>query len=428
MTLRGVFVEIGLHVILVGNLLLYFDALYLAIPLLLLTLAIAFVGLFVGFCYTGSLLTTSVVSIPFVAIKLQLKWLTLLSSYTFRGFKPTLPEWTFTLELAIGMTRYIFSEYGRVIVNENAQRVRGPVKSYGEKTLGPSCREHGTVPEKLVANNLEHTWLRDPEKKQHHVVVIHFHGGGYCVSDPLLNVELGNKTHTKLKQILKKQYSVDVSVDVLLARYRMAPEYLYPTALNDCFDVFKYVLEHEHIAANHVVLSGDSAGAEMAITNCMRLRKESPELQPAAALCYSPVVDFASVGAEEKTPYCLLTDSFLDNCIPLYLRNVTDADQRRMVSPITHSLRDLPPIFLQWGTLERFYEQGLRFKAKAEAEGVANVEFDFLQNMVHDAVMFPASICPTADKGIGNACAFAAKHLARVLRADAVNAGPESGP
>ncbi|KAE9268427.1 hypothetical protein PR003_g31448 [Phytophthora rubi] len=226
------------------------------------------------------------------------------------------------------------------------------------------------------------------------------------------------------------QYSLDVSVDVLLARYCMAPEYLYPTALTDCFDVYKYVLEHENITPDHVVFSGDSAGAEIAITNCMRLREESPELQPAVALCYSPVVDFTNVGADEDTPYCLLTDSFVDNCIPMYLRNVTDVDERRMVSPINNSLRDLPPVFLQWGTLERFYEQGLRFKAKADAEGVNNMEFDFLQNMVHDAVMFPVAISPSTDKAITNGCAFAAKHLAPVLRAklSAFSAGPESEP
>ncbi|KAG6612734.1 putative carbohydrate esterase [Phytophthora cinnamomi] len=384
--------------------------------------------LFGVFCYTGSILTSSPMLIPFIATKLQLQLAKTVSSYALRGFKPAFPEWSFALEVTISMTRYIFSEYSQTIVNENAQRMRAPIKSYGEMILSSSCREHGTVPEKLTANNLDHMWLRDPDKKQHHVVVIHFHGGGYCVSDPLLNIELGNQTHIKLKHILKTQYGLDVSVDVLLARYRLAPEYLYPTALNDCFDVYRYVLEHENIAPGQVVFSGDSAGAEMSITNCMRLRKERPELQPATVLCYSPVVDFTNLGADKDTPYCLLTDSFLDNCIPTYLRNVTDMDERRMVSPINHSLRELPPIFLQWGALERFYEQGLRFKAKSDAEGVTNMEFDFVPNMVHDAVMFPAAINPLADKGIWNACAFAAKHLASKLRTSIVSAGPESEP
>ncbi|KAL3667487.1 hypothetical protein V7S43_007708 [Phytophthora oleae] len=200
---------------------------------------------------------------------------------------------------------------------------------------------------------MEHMWLRDPHKKQLHIAALHFHGGGYCMSDPLMNLEPGNQTHTMLKQIFKDKYQLDVSVDVLLVRYRMAPEHVYPTALNDCFAMYKYVLKHEKVLPTHVVLSGDSAGAEMSITTCMRLREESPQLQPGAVLCYSPVVDFSDLKSGEEAPYCLLVDAFLQQCIPMYMRNVTDLNE---VSPINHSLRDLPPIFLQWGSLERFYE------------------------------------------------------------------------
>ncbi|KAJ8566303.1 hypothetical protein ON010_g6823 [Phytophthora cinnamomi] len=192
--------------------------------------------------------------------------------------------------------------------------------------------------------------------------------------------------------------------------------------------MYKYVLEHESVAPNHVVFSGDSAGGEMCITNCMRLRKESPELQPVAALCYSPVVDFSETEDDEKTPYCILTANFADNCLATYTGSVTDPEQRRLVSPINHSLRDLPPIFLQWGDLERFYQQGLRFKAKADAEGVTNMEMDILKNIVHDPVMFPTAVSPAAEKGIRHACEFAAKHLAPVVRSDSVDPETELQP
>ncbi|GMF54454.1 unnamed protein product [Phytophthora fragariaefolia] len=313
------------------------------------------------------------------------------------------------------MMRYVMLDNGHVVVDANVHRLRGLYVLHGRSILKSCCRKHNTIPGKLVANGMEHMWLRDPEKKQHRAVVIHYHGGDYCISDPLQDVELANEEHTKLKHILKDQYKLDVSVDVLLANYRMAPEFLYPTSLNDCFDMYKYVLEHENISPSHVVLSGDSAGAEMCLTNCMRLRKESPELQPAVALCYSPVVDFSETGHDEKTPFCILTAKFADSCLATYTRSVTDPGQHRLVSPINHSLRDLPPTFLQWGDQERFYEQGLRFKAKADAEGVSNMELDILKNIVHDPVMFPTTVCPAAEKGIRHACEFAAKHLAPVL-------------
>ncbi|KAJ8575711.1 hypothetical protein ON010_g3503 [Phytophthora cinnamomi] len=337
----------------------------------------------------------------------------------------TFPESTLAYELTTSMMRYMFVEFGETIVNDYTHLMREPFAMHGRLILQSNCRKHNTAPEMLLANGMEHTWLRDPETKEHRIVVIHYHGGGYCISDPLQDVELANQTHSILKQILKEQYQLEVSVDVLLVNYRKAPEYLYPTALNDCFDMYKYVLKHESVAPAHVVFSGDSAGAEMSMTNCMRLRKESPELQPAAALCYSPMVDFSEVDSDDKSPYCILVTNFADRCIATYLRSVTDPEKRQLASAINQSLRDLPPIFLQWGKLEGFHEQGLRFKVKADAEGVTNMELDILKNMVHDPVMLPTAVSPAAEKGIRNGCAFAAKHLANALRLRSVDPEPE---
>ncbi|KAK1932583.1 Esterase [Phytophthora citrophthora] len=402
-------VNLGLHLVLVGNLLVFLGVPHLPFALL----GIVNLATFAGFCYAARLFTTSIVSIPFIALQLQIKLVSVIISYAARGFKPAFPEWTFIFEITISMMRYVFERFSEAIVNENTALVRAPIKRYGEKILDSTCRQYGTIPEKLFVNEMEHLWLRDPHKKQLHIVVLHFHGGGYCMSDPLMNLELGNQTHAMLKQIFKDKHQLEVSVDVLLVRYRMAPERVYPTALNDCFAMYKHVLKHENVLPTHVVLSGDSAGAEMSISTCMRLREGNSQLQPGVVLCYSPVVDFSDVKSGESAPYCLLVDTFLQQCIPLYLRNVKDLND---VSPINHSLQDLPPFFLQWGSLERFYEQGLRFKAKAEAEGVTKMEFDFLPNMVHDVVMFPWEVCPSAEKGLRNGCEFAAKNLAPVLR------------
>ncbi|KAL4161790.1 hypothetical protein PRNP1_002342 [Phytophthora ramorum] len=241
-------VNLGVHVTLAGALLAYFDMLQYGTPVIFFSIVLAYLTLFAGFCYMAWPFATSFVLVPYIALKIQFKLLSLLVEAAGRGFKPTFPEWTLSYELTISMMRYTFLDYGHIVADQNAHRLRGPFQMHGKVVLKSCCRKHNTVPEKLVANGMEHMWMRDPEKKQHRVVVIHFHGGGYCISDPLQDVELANLEHTKLKQILKEKYQLDVSVDVLLANYRMAPEFLYPTALNDCFDMYKYVLQHESIA------------------------------------------------------------------------------------------------------------------------------------------------------------------------------------
>ncbi|EGZ20121.1 hypothetical protein PHYSODRAFT_245874 [Phytophthora sojae] len=378
--MSGALVELGLHAVFVGALLAYFNVLQFGLPVLAALVVAASVAMFAGFCYAARLHTTSLVLVPFIAIRLQLKLASLFAAYASRGFKPTFPEWTLAYELTTFMMRYMFEEYGHTIVDDNTHLMREPFAMHGRLILHSNYRQHKTVPEKLVANGMEHMWLRDTETKDQRIVVIHYHGGGYCISDPLQDVELANQTHSVLKRILKDQHNLEVSVDVLLANNRKAPEFLYPTALNDCFDMYKYVLKHENIAPGH---------------------------------------------RDDKAPYCILVTNFADRCIATYLSSVSDPEKRRQASAINQNLRGLPPIFLQWGELERFYEQGMRFKAKAEAEGATNMEFDVLQNMVHDPVMFPTAVSPAAEKGIWNGCVFAAKHLANALRSVSFDPEPE---
>ncbi|KAI9999105.1 hypothetical protein PInf_003791 [Phytophthora infestans] len=263
--------------------------------------------------------------------------------------------------------------FGDVIAFENAALLREPFAMHGRLILKSNCRQHRTVPEKLEANGLEYMWLRDADKKLQRVVVIHYHGGGFAMSHPLQDVELANQTHTMLKQILKEKFHLGVSVDVLLANYRKSPEHPFPTPDDDCLMMYQYVLKHKNIDPNHVLFSGDSAGAKMSLFNCMRMRDSNNSTQlPLGCLLYSPSVDFEEKGGDEKSPFCIMPAKFVNNVHQTYLAKVTDPEERLKVSPINRDLRNLPPMFVQYGTLERFYEQGKRIIAKAKEQGITN--------------------------------------------------------
>ncbi|KAG7375950.1 hypothetical protein PHYPSEUDO_014790 [Phytophthora pseudosyringae] len=378
-------------------------------------LALGCMLVFAGFCFMGRTLVRSPLEAPLAAIKLQLNICSTIATYVRRGCKTKFPQWTLTFEITGNMMRYMFEEFGEVMAFENAALLREPFAMHGRMILQSNCRQHNTVPEKLEANGLEHMWLRDADKKQQRVVVIHFHGGGFAMSHPLQDVELANQTHTMLKQILAEKYQLDASVDVLLANYRKSPENPYPTPDDDCLAMYQYVLKSDNIAPNRVLFSGDSAGAKMSLFNCMRLRDSTPEQLPLGCMLYSPSVDFEEKGGDHKTPFCIMPAKFVDSVHRTYLAKVTDAEERFLVSPINRDLRNLPPMFVQYGTLERFYDQGKRIIAKAKEQGVTNWEVDFLENMPHDVVMLPTDVCPTAKEGIRHGCEFAAKLAAAVL-------------
>ncbi|ETL83021.1 hypothetical protein L917_16949 [Phytophthora nicotianae] len=421
--MSGSLVTLGIYCGIFGALLAYCNLMQVGLNIVIATavglFVLSYALLFAGFCFIGRTLVRSPLEAPIVASKLQLNICSTIATYVRRGFKPLFPQWTLTFEIAGNMMRYMFEEFGDVIAFENAALLREPFAMHGRLILKSNCRQHNTVPEKLEANGLDHVWLRDADKKLQRVVVIHFHGGGFAMSHPLQDVELANQTHTMLKQILKEKYQLDVSVDVLLANYRKSPENPYPTPDDDCLTMHQYVLKHENITPNRVLLSGDSAGAKMSLFNCIRMRDSNNSAQlPLGCLLYSPSVDFEEKGGDEKTPFCIMPAKFVDNVHQTYLAKVTDPEERLKASPINRDLRNLPPMFVQYGTLERFYEQGKRIIAKAKEQGVTNWEVDFLVNMPHDVVMLPTDVSPAAREGIRHGCDFAAKLVAEVLGAE----------
>ncbi|KAL3662654.1 hypothetical protein V7S43_012499 [Phytophthora oleae] len=147
-------------------------------------LAVLFVMTFLAFCVASRALVRSVFMIPVVALRLELNILSTAFGYAFRGFRPLYPQWTLTFEITCKMMRFMFEEYGEVIAFENAALLREPFAMHGKLILKSNCRKHNTRPEQIHANGMNHMWMRDPEKKQHRVVVIHYHGGGFAMSDP----------------------------------------------------------------------------------------------------------------------------------------------------------------------------------------------------------------------------------------------------
>ncbi|MFN3335928.1 MAG: alpha/beta hydrolase, partial [Thermomicrobium sp.] len=80
-------------------------------------------------------------------------------------------------------------------------------------------------------------------------------------------------------------------LQALLLDYRLAPRHPWPAALEDCLAAYRWLLE-QGLAPQHIVVAGDSAGGNLAITMAMALRDAEIPL-PAAVACLSPVGDLA---------------------------------------------------------------------------------------------------------------------------------------
>ncbi|KAL9060193.1 MAG: hypothetical protein Q9162_000807 [Coniocarpon cinnabarinum] len=96
-------------------------------------------------------------------------------------------------------------------------------------------------------------------------VVINFHGGGFT---------LGRATDDArwASRVVEQLGAVVASVD-----YRLAPEFPFPTAIEDGVDAVLYIIRHAeelHLDAQRIALSGFSCGGNMVFTVPIRLMEE----------------------------------------------------------------------------------------------------------------------------------------------------------
>ncbi len=114
--------------------------------------------------------------------------------------------------------------------------------------------------DKLIANaddeDMTVRCYQHDDKNPDDVVMLFFHGGGFCIGDINTHHEFCHAVCTQTG------WSV-VSVD-----YRLAPEYPAPTALRDCLSAYACVVDHcqrLNASSSRIVLAGDSAGGCLAI-------------------------------------------------------------------------------------------------------------------------------------------------------------------
>lgn len=124
-----------------------------------------------------------------------------------------------------------------------------------------------------------------PKQKREGLVPIFYyiHGGGF-VAGSMEVVDEMCKMITELTGCISIQ-----------PEYRLAPENPFPTGLNDCYEVLKWIYANaEELGGDYqkICISGDSAGGNLATVCAMRDRDEKAGMVKIQALLY-PTVDAA---------------------------------------------------------------------------------------------------------------------------------------
>ncbi len=206
-------------------------------------------------------------------------------------------------------------------------------------------------------------------------IVVFYHGGGWTIGDL--------DTHDEpCREIANQSGAVVVSVD-----YRLAPEAKFPAAVIDSFAALKWVDSHKaELAAEDakIVVSGDSAGGNLAAVMCLLARGlNGPEI--AAQLLVYPGTDmrmseFDSLEANGEG--YVLTRETMRWFGAQYLDNPEQAEDWRASPLLAHSLEGLPPALVITAEFDPLRDEGTAYVAALRAAGVQVTHTNY-DGMVH---------------------------------------------
>jgi acetyl esterase/lipase len=250
--------------------------------------------------------------------------------------------------------------------------------------------------ESVDADGVPAEWSTTPGAAQD-AALLYLHGGGYVIGS------IASHRH------LASELGRAAGIAALALDYRMAPEHVFPAAVDDALTGYRWLLA-QGIAPGRIAVAGDSAGGGLSVALLLAI-KAAGLPQPACCVAISPWVDLAGSGGSMTTKAAvdpMVQKEGLLEWGALYLGGADPTTA--LASPIHGDLEGLAPLFIQVGSEETLLDDSIRLAAVAGHARVP-VRLDVAPEMIHVWHFFHLMLAPARD-AIADAGAFVAGHLA----------------
>lgn len=203
-----------------------------------------------------------------------------------------------------------------------------------------------------------------PEGELSGAGLLWIHGGGYILGAPVIN-----DRECAL-------YARDLNLLVVSVGYRLAPKHPFPSALDDCFAGWQWLLENANdlgIDPRRIVVSGQSAGGGLAAGLVQRIHDEGG-IQPAGQALFCPMLDDRTAAKFELDAlrHKLWSNKNNRGAWHHYLGGKPGADNiPQYAAPARRQdLSGLPPAWVGVGDIDLFYDEDCDYAARLQQAGV----------------------------------------------------------
>jgi len=216
-------------------------------------------------------------------------------------------------------------------------------------------------------------------------IIIHIHGGGFVSGSSSSHRNYLYRWSKSLNRVI---FSID---------YRLAPDYPYPAALDDIWQAYNWIINYAEpllgIKSNKIIVTGDSAGGNLALALTLRTIKMGIQVPDGCMLSYPAL----NLYAKRFVPsyYLAIEDvilpySLLKLCIKAYIPEEFCPMVDPFLSPIMASdemLSKLPPVRIITGNIDPLHDDSWRLMHRMQAlqKDVKMIVYD---NMPHGFMSF----------------------------------------
>jgi acetyl esterase len=223
-------------------------------------------------------------------------------------------------------------------------------------------------------------------------VIVYIHGAGWVFGSM--------QTHDRLI----RELAVGAQAAVVFPEYRLSPEAKYPTAIEECYSVVKWVAERgrEHgMDPERLAVAGDSVGGNMtAAVTLLSRERGGPVIQ--LQLLFYPVTD----AAFDTDSYHQFAEGYhlrRDAMMWFWDQYTANPGERNEItaSPLrasTQQLKGLPPALIITAEADVLRDEGEAYANKLREAGVRVTAVRF-QGTIHDFVMLNALAHTAAARG-----------------------------
>jgi len=223
-----------------------------------------------------------------------------------------------------------------------------------------------------------------PDNIDNDSVILYLHGGGYGMG----SIKSHKKVAARIARSAKTQ--------CIIIEYRLAPENMYPAALDDSITAYNWLLD-KGFKPEKIAFGGDSAGGGLTICTLLKI-KELGLPQPLAAFCMSPWIDLAA-DSPEMAGY-QKNDPFIDlKSVKIWGKQYAGEQVKNpLCSPLYADAEGIAPLLIQIGTAEILLFENRVFYENNLKKGL-DIQYEEYKDMVHVFQVF-GGFLPQADKAI----------------------------